>query len=125
MFVGLQGSSASGRQVKLQQNMSASALSYITDTIVGILLSLISKRSKGEVINIGSPYEISMLDLAKKIKEMIRSKSKITFYPLPKDDPRRRRPDIRKAKEILAWEPKISLEDGLKRTIMCFRPIMS
>lgn len=94
---------------------------YITDMVLGILLALSSKRAKGEVINMGSSYETSILNLAKRIKRMIRSESQISFHTLPKDDPKRRCPDISKAKEILKWEPKISLDEGLKRTIFWFR----
>jgi UDP-glucuronate decarboxylase len=89
---------------------------YVSDTIAGILLMLSSPRSKGEVVNIGSTDEVKILDLAKKIREMIGGKSKIAFLPLPEDDPKRRRPDISMARELLGWQPKISLEEGLKRT---------
>jgi nucleoside-diphosphate-sugar epimerase len=61
------------------------------------------------------------LDLAKLVKKLTGSKSEIVFKPLPKDDPVRRRPDIRKAKERLGWEPKIAFEEGLKKTIEWFR----
>jgi len=74
----------------------------------------------GEVVNIGSADEIRILDLANKIREIVGGKSKITFYTLPKDDPRRRRPDISKARKLLGWQPKTSLEEGLKRTIDWF-----
>jgi len=93
---------------------------YITDTVAGILLMLSSPRCMGEVVNIGSADEIRILDLANKIREIVGGKSKITFYTLPKDDPRRRRPDISKARKLLGWQPKTSLEEGLKRTIDWF-----
>jgi len=90
---------------------------YITDTIVGIILLLSSPKCRGEVVNIGNPDEIRILDLAKKVREIVGSKSKITYLPLPKDDPRRRLPEISKAKELLRWHPRINLEAGLQRTI--------
>ena len=90
---------------------------YVTDTVVGTLLTLSKSKCEGEIINIGSPHETRILELAQKIKEMVRSGSQITFHPSPKDDPKRRRPDISKARKILRWEPKISLEEGLRRTI--------
>lgn len=94
---------------------------YITDTVLGILSILTNEKCKGEVINIGSPYETSILNLAKTIREMVGSSSSITFHPLPEDDPKRRCPDVTKAREILGWTPKTSLEDGLRRSIKWFR----
>lgn len=93
---------------------------YIVDTVVGILLMLSSPKCMGEVVNIGSTDEVRILDLANKIREIVGGRSKITFRPLPKDDPKRRRPDISKAKELLGWQPIINLEEGLKRTISWF-----
>ena len=64
---------------------------------------------------------MSILELGEKIKELINSKSDIVFKELPEDDPVRRCPDIKKAREILGWEPKIGLEEGLERTIEWFK----
>jgi UDP-glucuronate decarboxylase len=97
---------------------------YVTDTVTGILLTLISPRSAGEVINVGGTDEIEILDLAKKIREIVGSKSKIAFKPLPDDDPRRRCPDINKANELLGWHSTIDLDTGLNRTIDWFRSSM-
>jgi nucleoside-diphosphate-sugar epimerase len=74
-----------------------------------------------EPVNIGNPTEISILQLAEKIIELTNSKSEIVFKPLPEDDPKVRRPDIAKAKKELDWEPKVGLEEGLKKTIEFFR----
>ena len=74
----------------------------------------------GEVVNIGSDKEITILELAKLIQELTNSSSEIVFSELPKDDPRRRKPDISKAKNILKWVPKVGLEEGLERTIEWF-----
>jgi dTDP-glucose 4,6-dehydratase/UDP-glucuronate decarboxylase len=90
---------------------------YITDTIKGILFILTKDSARGEVINIGNPDEITILELAKKIKTLKNSSSKITFHPMPEDDPRRRLPNTTKAERLLNWKPQIPLEEGLKRTI--------
>ena len=94
---------------------------YITDMVLGVLSALTRKNSVGEVINLGNPVEISIVDLAKKIRKVTGSKSKIVFCPLPEDDPKRRCPKIVKAKRILGWKPKVTLDKGLKRTINWFR----
>jgi UDP-glucuronate decarboxylase len=71
-------------------------------------------------INIGNPSEFTMLQLAEEVIRLTGSKSKIVYQPLPGDDPQKRRPDISKAKEILNWEPLVSLEEGLIKTISYF-----
>ena len=96
---------------------------YISDQIEG-LVKLI-KSDYHLPINIGNTEGLTILELAEKIKSLCSSKSKITFHPLPKDDPKQRKPDISKAKEILGWEPKISLEKGLKKTIYYFKNILA
>lgn len=93
---------------------------YVVDTIIGILLMLSSKNCNGQVINIGGTQETKILDLAKKVNKKARGKSKIVFNPLPEDDPKRRHPDINKAKEMLGWQPRIDLDEGLQRTINWF-----
>lgn len=94
---------------------------YVADTVTGLTLLTASKESWGKVVNIGNCEEITILELAQKIKELTNSGSQLTFDPLPEDDPQRRCPDISSAKKLLGWEPKISLEDGLTRTIIWFR----
>lgn len=96
---------------------------YVTDMIDGLYRAMFSEKAKGEVFNIGNSYEQTVLQLATIIKEMIHSSSKITFESLPTDDPKRRKPDIGKAKKLLDWEPQVSLNDGLKRTITYFKKI--
>ncbi len=97
------------------------SFTYVTDQIEGLLRLAAVDGARGEVINIGNNKETSILELAEAIKKLTDSKSEITFHPLPEDDPQRRCPVITKAKEILGWEPKVSLEEGLKNTIEWFR----
>ena len=94
---------------------------YVTDQIEGLLKLAFSEEAKGEVVNIGSDKEITILELAKLVKELTRSSSEIEFYPFPKDDPPRRKPDITKAKKILNWEPKVELKEGLSKMIKWFK----
>jgi UDP-glucuronate decarboxylase len=88
--------------------------------VEGIYKTMNSKDFTGPV-NLGNPNEMTILELAKKIIELTGSKSEITFKELPEDDPIRRRPDIFLAKEKLCWEPKVELEQGLKKTIEYFK----
>jgi UDP-glucuronate decarboxylase len=97
------------------------SLCYVADTVEGLLLLLASRNARGETVNIGAPEEITILDLAKKIKAIAQSESRIEFCPLPAEDPRRRCPSISKAKRLLAWAPTVSLDEGLGRTIQWFR----
>jgi dTDP-glucose 4,6-dehydratase len=92
---------------------------YVSDMIEGIYRLMLSVIH--EPINLGNSQEMTILDFAKKIIELTKSKSKIVYRPLPQDDPKVRRPDISKAKKLLAWEPKISLEEGLSKTIKWFK----
>lgn len=92
---------------------------YVSDMIEGIYKLMFSDIQ--EPVNLGNPTEMTILDFAKKIIELMKSRSKIVYKPLPQDDPKVRRPDISKAKKLLNWEPKIGLEEGLKRTIAWFR----
>jgi len=94
---------------------------YITDLIQGILLASSDGKLNGEVINLGSPFEITILDSARKVMETVGRKLDVSFHPLPEDDPKRRCPEIRKVKELLNWEPKVSLKKGLEKTLAWFR----
>jgi UDP-glucuronate decarboxylase len=94
---------------------------YVTDTVRGILLLLASKNSRGRIFNIGNQEEVSILELANKIRKLTESRSGIRFCPAATDDPRRRCPDIRKASRELLWSPKIKLDGGLARTIEWFK----
>ncbi|MBI4619619.1 MAG: SDR family oxidoreductase [Desulfobacterales bacterium] len=92
---------------------------YVSDLIEGIYRLLMSDEILP--VNLGNPSEITILDFAEKILELTGSKSKITFKPLPEDDPKVRQPEISKAKKLLNWEPKISLDEGLKMTLEYFK----
>jgi dTDP-glucose 4,6-dehydratase len=75
-------------------------------------------------VNLGNPYEFSMQELAQKVIDLTGSKSQIRYLPLPQDDPRRRRPDISRAKALLDWEPRINLDEGLKKSLDYFRGVL-
>lgn len=91
---------------------------YIDDLVGGIQKLLFSQVR--EPVNLGNPSEMTLIELARKILELTQSQSEIVFKPLPVDDPKQRRPDIRKAKNELGWEPKVALVEGLKKTIPYF-----
>jgi len=93
---------------------------YVDDLIDGMMLLMKADKVEGPV-NLGNPREFTVIELARMVIEMTQSSSKIVNLDLPKDDPKQRKPDITKAKELLGWEPKVSLEDGLKKTIDYFR----
>jgi len=90
---------------------------YVTDQIEGLLRFVAKDGLKGEVINIGNPIELSVMDLALLIKKITGSKSGLEYFPLPQDDPHRRCPVITKAHDLLDWSPKVDLETGLKKTV--------
>ncbi len=92
---------------------------YVSDLVEGIYRLFDSDEV--EPVNLGNPNEISILEFARLVNEMTGNDAGIVFKPLPKDDPKRRRPDISKAKRILGWEPVVPLEEGLRLTIEYFR----
>ena len=75
-------------------------------------------------VNLGNPYEFTMQELAQKVINLTGSKSQIRYLPLPQDDPRRRRPDISRAKALLDWEPRINLDEGLKKSLDYFKCVL-
>jgi dTDP-glucose 4,6-dehydratase len=95
------------------------SIQYVDDLVEGVVRMAASDHSGP--INIGTPYEVSMLQLAETIKELCGSTSEIRFIPRPEDDPTVRNPDITLAREVLGWEPVVPFEEGLKRTIAWFR----
>ena len=92
---------------------------YVDDLVEGICRLLLSGESYP--VNLGNPDEITLLELAHRILGVTGSKSRIVFRPLPEDDPKLRRPDIGKAKRLLGWEPRVSLDKGLQRVLPYFR----
>jgi len=92
---------------------------YCSDLIEGIYRLMMSAFA--QPVNIGNPRELTVLEFAKEIIRVTGAKSRITFKPLPQDDPRQRQPDISRARNMLLWEPKVSLADGLKETVRYFR----
>ena len=92
---------------------------YVSDLIEGIYRLMMSACD--QPVNIGNPAEMTVLDFAKEIIRATRSRSRISFKPLPQDDPRQRRPDITRARKILGWTPKVPLAEGLVKTIEYFR----
>ena len=96
---------------------------YVSDLIEGIYRLL--QSDLGDPCNIGNPAELSVLEFARTIRDLTGTKSEIVFRPLPEDDPKVRQPDITKAKTLLGWEPRVRLEEGLRRTIDYFRSVPS
>ncbi|MFH1249431.1 MAG: UDP-glucuronic acid decarboxylase family protein [archaeon] len=94
---------------------------YVSDMVEGLMKLMFTSNLKGKVINLGNPDERTIVDLAKKVLELLHSESQLSFKNLPADDPERRCPDITKAKKYLEWQPTISLEQGLKETIEYYR----
>jgi dTDP-glucose 4,6-dehydratase len=92
---------------------------YVTDLVDGIIRLMLSKEN--DPINIGNPQELTIEQIARRIIEMTGSKSRIVYEPLPTDDPKVRKPDITRARTLLGWEPKVSLDEGLRKTIDYFR----
>jgi len=94
---------------------------YVSDLVAGIMAVMKHAAGSGEVFNLGNPAERTMLDLVQVIQRVLHADLPTTYHPLPEDDPRRRQPDISKARAVLGWEPKVGLEDGLQRTADWFR----
>src|SRR3982075_1246857 len=98
------------------------SLCYVSDLVRGVLAVL--ERGDEMPVNLGNPHEVTVLELAETIVRLAGSKSQIVHRDLPIDDPKQRRPDITHAKELLGWEPEVSLEDGLSRTLEYFRSVV-
>lgn len=94
---------------------------YVDDLIDGMIKLMESKDGFFGPVNIGNPNEFTILELAKNVIELAKSHSKISFHPLPQDDPKQRKPDITLAQNELKWEPSIQLREGLEKTIQYFK----
>ena len=99
------------------------SLCYVSDLVRGVIANL----EKGDElpVNLGNPQEVTVLELAETIIRLAGSKSAIKYSELPVDDPKQRRPDITRAKELLGWQPEVALEDGLTRTLGYFRSVIA
>lgn len=95
---------------------------YVSDLVEGILR--LFQIDHAEPVNIGNPDEYTIFQFAENIRTLAASKSKIVYKELPQDDPKKRKPDISKAKKLLGWEPQVSLQDGLKQTFGYFQSQM-
>lgn len=95
---------------------------YCDDLIDGIVRLTLSNVT--QPVNIGNPREMTILEFASAVQAAVGSRCKVVFKPYPKDDPKQRKPDITRAKALLGWEPKVSLEDGLKTTIAYFERVI-
>ena len=98
---------------------------YVDDLIEGMIRLMDSGDDVTGPINVGNPGEFTMIELAEAVLRLTGSKSKLVRLPLPADDPKQRQPDITKARDVLGWEPKVQLEDGLKETIAYFRKLLN
>jgi dTDP-glucose 4,6-dehydratase len=94
---------------------------YVSDLVDGLVrLSLSDERFP---VNLGNPLELTILEFAERIQQLVGSKVALEYHPLPSDDPKQRQPDIAKAKSILGWEPKVPLEQGLRDTVQYFQSL--
>ncbi|MBQ4496563.1 MAG: SDR family oxidoreductase [Spirochaetaceae bacterium] len=97
---------------------------YVDDLIEGFCRMMSTADDVTGPVNLGNPGEFTMLELAEKVLSFTGSKSKLVFKPLPQDDPKQRKPDISNAKQLLDWQPKVPLDDGLKETIKYFKKVI-
>jgi len=92
---------------------------YVSDLVEGVLRLMDAPTN--EPVNIGNPHEVTIEEIARTIIALVGSRSRIVYEPLPADDPKQRRPDITRARTLLGWEPKVGLEDGLRKTVGYFK----
>lgn len=97
---------------------------YVDDLVEGMLSLMNSEKPHNKPVNLGNPSEITIIDFAKLVIELTNSNSKIVYRPLPSDDPAQRKPDISLAKEVLDWEPKVAISEGLQKTIEYFDKVL-
>ncbi len=98
---------------------------YVDELIEAFILLMATPDHVTGPINMGNPDEFTIAELAQKVIDLTGSRSKVVHEPLPEDDPAQRRPDISLAKETLGWEPRVGLEDGLKKTIAYFNRLLT
>jgi dTDP-glucose 4,6-dehydratase len=95
---------------------------YVQDLVDGLYKLMLSEERYPT--NLGNPVELTMLEFAERIQRLTGSQSPLVFLPLPEDDPKRRRPDIAKARQVLQWEPRVALEEGLTATVAYFKSVL-
>lgn len=116
----------SGKDITIYgEGQQTRSFCFVSDLVDGIYRMLSSKEVIDAPINLGNPNEFSMMDLAHTVLKLTGSKSKIVYKDLPLDDPRQRKPDITRAKEVLKWAPKIELEQGVSQTIDYFKSVLN
>ena len=116
----------SGKDITIYgEGQQTRSFCFVSDLVDGIYRMLSSKEVIDAPINLGNPNEFSMLELAHTVLKLTGSKSKIVYKDLPLDDPRQRKPDITRAKEVLKWAPKIELEQGVSQTIDYFKSVLN
>ena len=93
---------------------------YVSDLVAGLITLMDAKAAPDGPVNLGNPEEFSVMELAERVRDLMPTRSEIVFRPLPTDDPRRRRPDIGRARALLGWAPRIALAEGLPSTIAWF-----
>jgi nucleoside-diphosphate-sugar epimerase len=94
---------------------------YVSDLVDGMLRAAFRPKTQGEIFNLGNPHEFTVLEAAELVQKLIGRTLPVVYKPLPGDDPKRRRPDISKARNQLGWDPKVSLREGLAKTIAWFK----
>lgn len=97
---------------------------FVSDLVKGLWALATKELPMGEVINLGNPHEITIKEIAHKVKAAVGSTSDFVQMPIDKDDPLKRKPDITKAKDLLGWEPTVTLDEGLRKTIDYFKSIL-
>jgi nucleoside-diphosphate-sugar epimerase len=107
------------------QGEQTRSLCFVSDMVDGLIRLMERDHTKGSVVNLGNPQEMTVITLARLVKSLTGSAAQITHLPLPQDDPKRRQPDISLAKSLLDWQPTISIEDGLKKTIVYYQGMLA
>jgi UDP-glucuronate decarboxylase len=116
----------SGKDITIYgEGQQTRSFCFVSDLVDGIYRMLSSKEIIDAPINLGNPNEFSMMELAYTVLKLTGSKSKIVYKDLPLDDPRQRKPDITRAKEVLKWAPNIELEQGVSQTIDYFKSVLN
>jgi nucleoside-diphosphate-sugar epimerase len=114
-----------GNPIKIDGDGSQTrSFCYVTDMVEGLFKAMFTENTKGEIFNLGNPNEFTIKDLAERIITMTKSTSSVEYTgSFRENDPMRRQPDITKAKNVLGWEPRVNLEEGLSKTIEYYKSV--